>query len=173
MGRGWAEQECGVPSTMVTMTIIESVPAAVLRDEADCPFVDIPDGSTMQLVQVDLDEGLWIVRNRFPAGVRVPTHKHTGSVYAFTLSGSWKYEEYPEVNTAGSYLFEPAGSVHTLIVPETNTEITDVWFAIHGANLVYGEDGAITEVWDAQFVLDGYLALCEMQGRDRPDVIGA
>ena len=39
------------------------------------------------------------------------------------------------MNVAGSYLFEPAGSIHTLHVPDTNTEVTDVFFAIHGANL--------------------------------------
>jgi 2,4'-dihydroxyacetophenone dioxygenase len=158
------------------MTAIEAVPAAILRDEDECPFVplpDMPEGAAMQVVQVDLDEGLWILRNRFPAGVTVPTHKHTGSVYAFTLSGSWKYLEYPEVNTAGSYLYEPAGSVHTLTVPETNEELTEVWFAIHGCNLILDDDGNVTEVWDAQFILDGYYMLCEMHGLERPNVIGA
>ena len=37
-------------------------------------------------------------------------------------AGAWKYAEYPEVNRAGSYLFEPAGSIHTLTVLEDNTE---------------------------------------------------
>lgn len=155
------------------MTTIESAPQAVLRDPADCPFVEIPDGTKIQLVQVDLDEGLWVLRTKYPAGITIATHKHTGSVYAFTLAGRWKYLEYPQVNTAGSYLYEPAGSIHTLTVPEDNTEETDVWFAIHGANLVYDDAGNISEVWDAQFILDGYYALCEMQGFARPDVIGA
>ncbi len=46
-------------------------------------------------------------------GVTIQRHKHTGEVLAFTIRGAWKYLEYPEVNTAGSYLFEPAGSIHT------------------------------------------------------------
>ena len=83
----------------------------------------------MQLLQADLANGVWIVRSLFPPGVTIQTHKHTGHVYAFTQSGQWHYLESPEaLNTAGSYLFEPAGSVHTLHVPADNEGDTDVWF---------------------------------------------
>ncbi len=103
----------------------------------------------------------------------MPTHKHTGSVLAFTLSGSWKYLEYPDdVNRAGSYLFEPAGSVHTLHVPADNHEITDVFFAIHGANLNLDAAGNVTSVIDAGGIRDFYLAMCEADGHSRPPVIG-
>jgi hypothetical protein len=148
------------------------IPLALHRGESELPFVDLGDGSTLQLLQIDVDAGLWVIRTRFQPGYLVQTHKHTGEVFAFTLSGSWKYVEYPEVNTAGSYLYEPAGSVHTLTVPAENTEPTDVWFAIYGANLNLDPDGNITSIVDAGGIRDAYFALCEMQGFDRPDVIG-
>ena len=47
------------------------------------------------------------------------------------------------MNIAGSYLYEPAGSVHTLHVPATNTESTEVSFAIRGANLNLDEHDRI------------------------------
>ena len=149
-----------------------AIPRALHRAESDLPFVDIGDGSTMQLVHVDIEQGLWVVRTRFQPGYQVQTHKHTGPVFAFTLAGRWRYVEYPEVNTAGSYLFEPAGSVHTLTVPADNDEVTDVWFAVTGANLNLDEDGSVVSVWDAQYILDGYLLLCEAAGYGRPDIIG-
>jgi quercetin dioxygenase-like cupin family protein len=150
-----------------------SIPAAILRHEDDLPFVDLGDGSTLQLLQVDVDAGLWVIRTKFQAGMTVPTHKHTGVVHAFTLSGSWKYLEYPEdVNEAGSYLFEPAGSIHTLHVPEDNTEVTDVFFAIQGANLNLDAAGNVTSVIDAGGIRDFYLAMCEADGHGRPPVIG-
>ena len=149
------------------------VPLALHRGESDNPFVDLGDGSTLQLMQVNIDAGLWVIRTKFQAGYKVQTHRHTGEVFAFTMSGSWKYAEYPEVNLAGSYLYEPAGSIHTLIVPETNTEATDVWFAIYGANLNLDADGNVESVLDAGSICSAYLALCEMQGFDRPSVIGA
>ncbi len=102
----------------------------------------------------------------------IQRHKHTGEVFAFTLKGSWNYLEYPEVNTAGSYLFEPAGSVHTLHVPASNSEVTDVWFAIRGANLNLDEEDKVESVLDAGAVLQIYLAQCEASGQGRPNVIG-
>jgi quercetin dioxygenase-like cupin family protein len=148
------------------------IPRALHRSQSDNPFVDLGDGSTLQLMQVDIEAGLWVIRTRFSPGYRVQTHKHTGEVFAFTMSGSWKYEEYPEVNSAGSYLYEPAGSIHTLIVPDTNTDPTDVWFAIYGANLNLDEAGNITGIIDAGTILQAYLMLCDVQGLGIPNVIG-
>jgi hypothetical protein len=153
------------------MTAIH-IPMALHRGENDLPFVDLGDGSQLQLLHCDVEAGLWVVRSRFPAGYRVQTHKHTGEVYAFTIAGSWRYVEYPQVNTAGSYLFEPAGSVHTLIVPEDVEGVTDVWFAIRGANLNLDADGNVEMVIDAGVIRDFYLASCEQMGLPRPDVIG-
>ena len=156
------------------MTTTDGIPRALHRGESDNPFVDLGDGSTLQLMQVDIEAGLWVSRTKFQAGYVVQTHKHTGEVFAFTMSGSWKYAEYPEVNRAGSYLYEPAGSIHTLTVPADNTEVTDVWFAIYGANLNLGADGVTVEsVLDASSILQAYLLLCEAQGLGTPDVIGA
>ena len=156
---------------IVGMTSIE-IPRALHRGTSDNPFVDLGDGSTLQLVHVDVEAGLWVIRTKFQPGYVVQTHKHTGEVFAFTLSGSWKYAEYPEVNRAGSYLYEPAGSVHTLTVPADNTEVTDVWFAIYGANLNLVEAGNITSIIDATSIRDAYLYLANEQGLGTTDVIG-
>ena len=156
-----------------TLTAIPGVPAALHRAERDLPFVDFQDGVVFQLLQVDVETGLWVIRVRFQPGVTIQRHSHTGEVFAFTLTGSWKYFEYPEVNTAGSYLYEPAGSIHTLHVPATNPEVTDVWFAIRGANLNLDEEGKVESVLDAGAVLEIYLGLCEAGGHGRPKVIGA
>lgn len=54
----------------------------------------------------------------FHPGVVLPTHYHTGTVHLWTLSGRWNYLEYPDQpQRAGSYLFEPGSSIHTLSVP--------------------------------------------------------
>lgn len=154
------------------MAIVD-VPRATHRGEDEIPFVALGDGTHLQLLQVDVEKGLWVIRTKFEPGVTIPTHKHTGEVFAFTLSGSWKYLEYPEVNTAGSYLYEPAGSVHTLTVPADQEDMTDVWFAIYGANLNLDADGNVEMVIDAGFIRDIYFSLCEAGGLGRPDVIGA
>ncbi len=143
------------------MTTIDTAPTAIHRGEDELPFVSIGEGSLVQLVRVDLANGVWVIRSRFEPGYQVQTHRHTGHVDAFTLSGSWHYLESPEyVNRAGSYLYEPAGSVHTLAVPGSNTEVTEVCFTIHGANLNLDAAGNVELVIDAQSILEVYRALC-------------
>lgn len=112
-----------------------------------------------------------MVRTRFEPGTTIPTHRHTGPVYAFTIAGRWKYKEYPEVNTAGSFLYEPAGSVHTLTVPGDVEGLTDVWFAIYGANLNLDENGNVISIFDAGFIKQVYIMACEASGLPRPNII--
>jgi 2,4'-dihydroxyacetophenone dioxygenase len=147
-------------------------PSALHRAQSDLPYVTFFEGLDFQLLQASVEHGLWVVRTHFKPGVTISTHRHTGEVFAVTFSGSWRYLEYPEVNTAGSYLFEPAGSQHTLHAPASNTEVTDVWFAIRGANLNLDEQGNVASVWDATFMIETYLDLCARAGHDRPAVIG-
>lgn len=153
------------------MTTLE-IPRALHRGADDLPMVDAGGGVELQLLQVDIERGLWVIRNRFAPGVRVQRHKHTGCVHAITSSGRWRYLEYPEINTAGSYLYEPANSIHTLIVPDDNTEPTEVVFAIYGANLNLDNDDNVESVFDATTISEAYLALCEAYGHPRPAVIG-
>ena len=152
------------------MTMLE-IPTAIHRGDDDLPWVDIGEGSLLKVLQVKEREGLWVIRNRFGAGYRVQTHKHTGPVYAFTTSGAWRYRESDFVNRAGSFLYEPAGSVHTLEVLDDNTELTDVFFAIWGANLNLDADGNVESITDAGGILQAYYLLCEASGLPKPDVV--
>jgi 2,4'-dihydroxyacetophenone dioxygenase len=158
------------PSTLPKA--MAGIPTALHRSETELPFVELEPGVDVQLLQVDVESGLWVVRVRFQPGVRLQRHKHTGEVFAVTFSGSWKYIEYPDVNTAGSYLFEPASSVHTLYVPESNEGITDVWFAIRGANLNLDDNDQVESVLDAQAIKEFYLQKCRESGLEQPPVIG-
>ena len=150
------------------MAITNEVPTAVHIGADELPFVDIGDGSKLKVLQVKPREGLWIVENVFTAGYVVPTHRHTGPVYAYTTSGAWRYKEYEYVNRAGSFLYEPAGSVHTLEAIEDDTH---VWFQIYGANLNLDANGNVESVFDGAGTLEAYYALCEAEGLSRPDVL--
>lgn len=149
-----------------------AVPEVAHLGADDLPWVTVDAGIELKVLRIDLPTGLWVIRNRFQPGIQLPTHRHTGEVHAVTLSGAWKYVEYDFVNTAGSFLFEPSGSVHTLMVPAENTEPTDVVFSIHGANLDLSPEGDVTMVVDAPLILEVYLATCEAEGHGRPSIVG-
>ena len=154
------------------MSITEA-PTALHRGEADLPFVDLGDTGLLQLLQVDLANGVWVVRNRFNPGMhRADPQAHRARVRLHPERQLALPREPEAVNVAGSYLYEPAGSTHTLHVPASNTEVTDVWFTIHGANLNLGADGQVEMVIDAHAILPVYRLMCaEQHGIDDPPVI--
>ena len=146
-------------------------PTQLVRNE-DLPWAEAPDGTAIKLQHVDLNSNLWISMTRLPPGARVVTHYHTGHVYAVTLQGRWFYEESPEeVSEAGSYLFEPAGSTHTLCTPADVEGDAIVWFAVFGANINLGEDGEVLSVVDAHAALEMYETYCDALGLDCSSLI--
>lgn len=153
---------------MNTAMTARTLPVAVHVGRDDLPFVDIGGGNLLKVIRVDEGEGLWIVENVFQRGFLVQTHRHTGPVFGYTTSGAWKYREYDYVNRAGSFLYEPAGSVHTLEVLEDDTR---AWFHMYGANLNLDANGNVDSVTDGPSTLAAYFALCEAQGLERPNVL--
>jgi 2,4'-dihydroxyacetophenone dioxygenase len=69
------------------------IPTALHRGEKELPFISYQEGVSIQLLQADVESGLWVVRLRAQPGVTIQRHKHTGEVFAFTIAGSWKYLE--------------------------------------------------------------------------------
>jgi 2,4'-dihydroxyacetophenone dioxygenase len=140
--------------------------------ETDAPWVAIPVGQS-RLLQADVEGGMFAIAFRFNPGVQLQTHRHTGRVSAWTSSGCWKYVEYEAEYRAGSYQYEPAGSIHTLMVPAENTEPTEVLFVIEGANLYLDEAGNVTSITDPTTAKAKYRAACAAQGFSPPRFIGA
>ncbi len=150
---------------MTTVDVDEVVRHA---GEDDLPWVDASGGIWLKVLRVDAAAGIWVVRNRFEPGVRLQTHRHTGPVDGFTVSGRWHYLEYDFFSGPGSYIREPAGSVHTLDVPEENTGVTEVLFVMEGVNLNLASDGSVESVTDGPGTLAAYEALAAAQGLARP-----
>ena len=150
------------------MSLTDGAPPAIHIGGEDLPFVDIGNGNLLKVLHVKRGEGLWIIENVFQAGWEVQTHKHTGPVWGYTVSGAWKYKEYDYVNRAGSFLYEPAGSIHTLQCVEDDTR---VWFHMYGSNLNLDADGNVESVANGDNALQAYLALAKDQGYGEPNVL--
>lgn len=59
-------------------------------------------------------------------------HKHFGAVHAYVLKGRWFYLEHKEMYTEGSFLMEPPGETHTLVVPSDVPEMITWFHAVAG-----------------------------------------
>ncbi|MCX7676701.1 MAG: 2,4'-dihydroxyacetophenone dioxygenase family protein [Alteraurantiacibacter sp.] len=126
----------------------------------------------LKLLMADVEGARFAVRMGFAPGTQVFPHKHTGEVHAFTLAGRWNYLEYPGSpdNVAGSYLYEPPGSTHTLKVADDAGEETDVVFVIYGALLHLDDRGNPVAITDAASVIEEYGRRLRAQGVEVPRV---
>jgi len=72
-------------------------------------------------------------------------HIHPSWVTGYVIKGSWRYLEHDWVATEGSFVYEPPGEIHTLVVDEASgAQEMITFFNIHGAMLYVDEDGKHT-----------------------------
>jgi quercetin dioxygenase-like cupin family protein len=60
-------------------------------------------------------------------------HKHPSPVHGYCIKGTWRYLEHDWVAKPGSYVFEPPGEIHTLVIDGDDEMIT--FFHISGTIL--------------------------------------
>ena len=86
-------------------------------------------------------QGYWINLARVRGGGLLSRHRHSQPVHGFVLRGSWRYLEHDWVATEGSFVFEPAGETHTLVVDAEVPEMISL-FQVSGAMVYVDPDGA-------------------------------
>lgn len=143
----------------------------MLRSADDLPWVPVAGGAHLRVPHADPAAGLFVLNSRLAPGYRSGRHLHSGDVFVVTLSGAWKYLEHPEVNGAGSYLYEPEGSAHTLEVLASNGEVTEFWAVVHGALIYLDDDNQEVDQLDAAGARALYEQGCVAAGLGRPDII--
>ncbi len=146
------------------------LPVALHVGAMDVPWVQNPTvDAQLRLLHVDPVNQMSVSHGLLAPGLSVGTHRHLGPVQMWTMSGSWVYREHEFVNRAGSYLFEPVGSVHTLAVPADNDGPTEVLSIVYGDVEYLDPDGNVLYVSNWQRTLDQYLEACEAAGLPRPN----
>jgi 2,4'-dihydroxyacetophenone dioxygenase len=81
---------------------------------------------------LNASQGYWVNLLRVRRSGMLTRHRHPAPVHGFVLRGSWRYLEHNWTATAGTYVFEPPGETHTLVVPEGVEEMITL-FHITGA----------------------------------------
>jgi len=69
-------------------------------------------------------------------GASLPPHYHVAPVWGYTIRGSWRYLEHDWVAWPGTFIYEPAGEAHTLVVPADAKEPMVTFFVLNGG-LIY------------------------------------
>ena len=79
--------------------------------------------------------GFTLVLKALP-GASLGVHYHVGTVRGFTLRGHWRYLEHDWIATPGTFIYEPAGEAHTLVILKESPEPAVIFFAVEGG-LIY------------------------------------
>ena len=82
------------------------------------PRIWVPQTPTLSFRPLCLctSQGYYVNLLKFTGGGVLGRHRHSSPVHALTLQGSWKYREHEWHANPGTYVFEPPGETHTLVV---------------------------------------------------------
>ncbi len=130
------------------------------HDEKWMPLGDIGHSRPLMF---DISHGSWISVLRARGAGTIQRHRHSSPVSAWTLDGAWGYREHDWVARAGSFVYEPAGHIHTLYIHPEQGHMTAM-FHVFGP-LVYLDADGVAEGYEDVFIrLDNYAKHCRSVG---------
>jgi 2,4'-dihydroxyacetophenone dioxygenase len=88
-------------------------------------------------------QGYWVNMLRVRQAGVLSRHRHPAPVHGYVLRGKWHYLEHDWVAETGSYVYEPPGETHTLVVPEDVAEMVTL-FHITGVMVYVDPWGKVT-----------------------------
>ena len=80
---------------------------------------------------LNASQGYWMNLLKVRKSGVLSRHRHPQAVHGYVLKGRWHYLEHDWVATEGSYVFEPPGETHTLVVPDDVEEMI-TYFQVNG-----------------------------------------
>jgi hypothetical protein len=104
--------------------------------DADRLWVPYADGVWLQPCCFNVTSGGFSVVLKGLPGARLGIHYHVGTVRGYTVRGHWRYLEHDCIAKPGTFIYEPAGEAHTLIVTDDSPEAALVVFMVEGG-LIY------------------------------------
>jgi hypothetical protein len=138
------------------------------------PAIDLDyllPGMKLWPLYLDPEGGTWVLYAHYAPGTRLAKHFHSGAVHFFTTKGTWGYLEHPEdMQTPGSYLYEPAGTSHTFGIPEGGEKV-EGFMVVTGVNVNFDADGNYLDISHAGSMEQVILASAKRQGIDMPRYI--
>jgi len=80
------------------------------------PWIPTEPGIENRFHLFDLNQNHFAVTVRCAPGSVIARHYHMGAVLGYGLQGRWKYKEYDWVAVPGTFIYEPPGEAHTLVI---------------------------------------------------------
>lgn len=140
-----------IPAPYTGPNVIGALPEIFIQDAfaEDDPrlWVPLSPDRWSRPLCLNISQGYWVHLTKVKGGGFLSRHRHPAPVHGFVIKGSWRYLEHDWVAGPGSYLFEPPGEIHTLVVDEDCDEMITL-FHNTGALIYCDEDGVATGTTD-------------------------
>ncbi|GAA0357417.1 2,4'-dihydroxyacetophenone dioxygenase family protein [Bacillus horti] len=138
-------------------------------DLEEIPWVPQGDRVWFKPVRFNLATGQWINLLKVKPGGAVNRHRHTGGqVMAYTMQGQWRYLERTWVAKPGTFVYEPPGDIHTLVVDGEEEMIT--LFILEGSIHYLDDQDQIIEQDDVFSKMKRYMEYCEKHNIEVKDL---
>ena len=106
------------------------VPDALAKDD-DRMWVQQAQNVYFRPLCLNISQGYWMNLLKVNKSGVLSRHRHPNPVHGFVLKGRWHYLEHDWIAEEGSYVFEPPGETHTLVVPDDVDEMI-TYFQVNG-----------------------------------------
>jgi 2,4'-dihydroxyacetophenone dioxygenase len=126
-------------------------------------WTPLSEGSWSRPLHLNVSAGYYVHLLKVKTSGLLQRHRHAGGVHAYVIKGSWFYLEHDWVATQGSYIFEPPGETHTLMVPEDCEEMVTL-FTVQGPLIYVDPYGAATGYEDVFTRIEKYRKHFEAVG---------
>lgn len=119
--------------------LAEIVVSAVIPED-ERVWVPQADRVWFRPLCLSASSGYWVNLLRVRRAGVLSRHRHPNPVHGYVLKGRWRYLEHDWIAETGSYVFEPPGETHTLVVPEDVEEMITL-FQVNGVMYYVDPDG--------------------------------
>ena len=145
-------------STLDTMIADLGLPDQAIQSD-EIPWVPQGDGVWFKPLRFDLANGRWVNLLKVTKKGKVNRHRHSGGqVLGFVVQGGWRYLEREWVARPGTFIYEPPGDIHTLVVEGAEEMLT--LFILEGVIQYLDDDDNVIYQDDVFTKMDRYLTFC-------------
>src|SRR5262249_2868341 len=99
-------------------------------------WVPYAEGIWFQPCSFNVTSGGFSVVLKGLPGSKVGTHYHVGRVNGYPMRGHWRFLEHDWIAKPGTYIYEPAGEAHTLVIMDDSPGPMMTLFVVAGG-LIY------------------------------------
>ncbi|MBA3943306.1 MAG: 2,4'-dihydroxyacetophenone dioxygenase family protein [Herpetosiphonaceae bacterium] len=138
-------------------------------DSDELPWVPQGERVWYKPLRFDLTNGRWVNLLKVTGGGKVNRHRHSGGqVLGYCIQGSWHYLEREWVARPGTFIYEPPGDIHTLMVDGHEDMLT--LFLLEGVVQYLDDDDNLIYQDDVFSKMERYLTFCRQQGIEAKDL---